>query len=108
MERSLGFFVASWAVLKATCAILVALVASEVRLGGHLGHLGRLGQRQGRVWASTEPREEGAMHADECYPEGVQNWQGPRHGASHTTRFSQQCDTLILMVPFRVAFAASL
>ena len=38
-------------------------MASQVRLGSHLGRLGRLGERQGRVWAPTEPRKEGAMHA---------------------------------------------
>ena len=45
-------------------------MASQVRLGSHLGHLGRLGERQGRVWAPTEPREEGAMHAGRCDPGG--------------------------------------
>ena len=64
LERSWRFFGASWAVWEASWAILAALVASQVRLGSHLGHLGRLGERQGRVWAPTEPREEGAMHAD--------------------------------------------
>ena len=44
-------------------------MASQVRLGGHLGDLGRLGERQGRVLAPTEPREEGAMHATGCDPE---------------------------------------
>ena len=63
LERSWGLLGASWAVLEASWAILAALVASQVRLGSHLGHLGRLGERQGRVWAPTEPREEGAMHA---------------------------------------------
>ena len=56
LERSWGFFEASWAVLEASWAILAALVASQVRLGSHLGHLGRLGERQGRVLAPTEPR----------------------------------------------------
>ena len=37
-------------------------MASQVRLGSHLGRLGRLGERQGRVWAPTEPRKEGAIH----------------------------------------------
>ena len=41
-------------------------MASQVRLGGHLGHLGRLGERQGRVLAPTEPRKEGAVHAGVC------------------------------------------
>ena len=45
-------------------------MASQVRLGSHLGHLGRFGERQGRVWAPTEPREEGAMHADGREREG--------------------------------------
>ena len=61
MERSWGFFGASWAVWEASWAILAALVASQVRLGGHLGDLGRLGERQGRVLAPTEPRKEGAV-----------------------------------------------
>ena len=38
-------------------------MASQVRLGSHLGYLGRLGERQGRVWAPTEPRKEGAVRA---------------------------------------------
>ena len=63
LARSWGFFGASWAVLEASWAILAALVASQVRLGSHLGHLGRLGELQGRVWAPTEPRKEGAVHA---------------------------------------------
>ena len=63
LERSWGFFGASWAVLEASWAILAASVASQVRLRSLLGHLGRLGERQGRVWAPTEPREEGAVHA---------------------------------------------
>ena len=63
LERSWGFFGASWAVLEASWAILAALVASQVRLGSHLGRLGRLGERQGRVWAPTEPRKEGAVPA---------------------------------------------
>ena len=70
LERSWGFFGASWAVLEASWAILAALVASQVRLGSHLGRLGRLGERQGRVWAPTEPREEGAIHAGRREPEG--------------------------------------
>ena len=45
-------------------------MASQVRLGSHLGHLGRLGERQGRVWAPTEPREDGAAHAGGCEREG--------------------------------------
>ena len=57
-------------VLEASWASLPALVASQVRLGSHLGHLGRLGERQGRVWALTEPREEAAMHATRCDSEG--------------------------------------
>ena len=60
MERSWGFFGTSWAVLDASWAILAALVASQVRLGSHIGHIGRLGERQGRVWEPTEPREDGA------------------------------------------------
>ena len=52
--------------MEASWAILAALVASQVRLGGHLGDLGRLGERQGRVLAPTEPRKEGAMHAGVC------------------------------------------
>ena len=63
LERSWGFFGASWAVLEASWAILAALVASQVRLGSHLGQIGRLAERQGRVWAPTEPRKEGAMRA---------------------------------------------
>ena len=51
-------------------AILAALVAFPARLGSHLGHLGRFGERQGRVWAPTEPREEGTMHAPLRDPEG--------------------------------------
>ena len=70
LERSWGFFGASWAVLERSSAILAALVASQVRLGSHLGHLGRLGERQGRVWAPTEPRKEGAVHATGCDPGG--------------------------------------
>ena len=66
----LGFLLASEAVLEASWAILAALVASEVRLGSHLVHLGRLGERQGRVWAPTEPRGEGAMHASGREPGG--------------------------------------
>ena len=69
MERSWGFFWASWAVLEASWPILAALVASQVRLGSHLGHLGRIGERQGRVWEPTEPREEGAIHATGREPE---------------------------------------
>ena len=68
MERSWGFFGASEAVLEASWAILAASVASQVRLGSHLGDLRRLEERQGRVWAPTEPREEGAIHADVCDP----------------------------------------
>ena len=70
LERSWGFFGASWAVLEASWAILAALVASQVRLGSHLGRLGRLGERQGRVWAPTEPRKEGQISADVCDEEG--------------------------------------
>ena len=70
LERSWGFFWASWAVLEASWAILAALVASQVRLGSHLGHLGRIEERQGRVWAPTEPREEAAVHAPGCGREG--------------------------------------
>ena len=70
LECSWGFFGASWAVLEASWAILAALVASQVRLSSHLGRLGRLGERQGRVLAPTEPREEGAMHAGGRDPGG--------------------------------------
>ena len=45
-------------------------MASQVRLGSHLGHLGRIEERQGRVLAPTEPREEGAIHAPGRDPEG--------------------------------------
>ena len=45
-------------------------MASQVRLGSHLGRLGRLGERQGRVWAPTELRKEGAIHAVGRDPEG--------------------------------------
>ena len=69
-ERSRGFIQASSAVLEAYWAILAALVASQVRLGSHLGRFGRLGERQGRVWAPTEPRKEGAIHANGCDPGG--------------------------------------
>ena len=65
----------SWSALRASFgppswAILAALVASQVRLGSHLGHLGRLGERQGRVLAPTEPRKEGAIHQTGCDPGG--------------------------------------
>ena len=70
LERSWGFFWASWAVWEASWAILAALVASQVRLGSHLGHLGRIEERQGRVWAPTEPRKEGQISADVCDEEG--------------------------------------
>ena len=45
-------------------------MASQVRLGSHLGRLGRLGEGPGRVWAPTEPRKEGAIHAVVCAAEG--------------------------------------
>ena len=67
LGASLG---ASWAVLEPSWAILAALVVSQVRLGSHLGHFGRLAERQRRVLAPTEPREEGAMHARGCRPGG--------------------------------------
>ena len=60
----------SWAVLEASWAILAVLVACLGRFGSHLEHLGRLGERWGRVWASTEPREEGAVHATRRCPGG--------------------------------------
>ena len=66
LEAPWAFLGGSWAVLEVSWAILAALVASQVRLGSHLGHLGRMGERQGRVWEPTEPREEGAMHAAGC------------------------------------------
>ena len=54
-------------------------MTSQVRLGSHLGRLGRLGERQGRVWAPTEPREERAVHATLCGPErgGLRRLQKP-------------------------------
>ena len=45
-------------------------MASQVRLGSHLGHFGRLEERQGRVWAPTEPRKERQIHAGGRDPEG--------------------------------------
>ena len=60
----------SWAVLKAFCAILATLVASQVRVGSHLGHLGRLGVRHGGVMAAQGASGEGAMHAGGCVDRG--------------------------------------
>ena len=77
LERSWAFFGASLAVLEASWAILAALVASQVRLGSHLGRLGRLGGRQGRVWAPTEPRKEGQIFADVRGPGPLERLQKP-------------------------------
>ena len=62
--------------MEASWAILAALVASQVCLGSHLGHIGRVGERQGRVWAPTEPREEGTLHAS---PPLFEALSAPRH-----------------------------
>eukprot|EP00959_Pyramimonas_sp_CCMP1952_P205870 4305337-Pyramimonas_sp.AAC.1 len=53
----------SWTILEASWAILAALVASQVRMGSHLGHLGRHEERQGGVMAAQRASGEGAMHA---------------------------------------------
>ena len=56
VERSWGSIGASWAVLERSSAILAALVTSQVRLGSHLGHLGRRGERHGRVFSFRSSR----------------------------------------------------
>ena len=78
LERSWGFFWVSCAVWEASWAILAALVASQVRLGSH-GHFGRIEERQGRVLAPTEPREEGAIHATKRGERGgpVEDYRNP-------------------------------
>ena len=53
----------SEAVMEASWTILAALVACQVRLGGHLGRSGWLEERQGGVLAAQGAPGAGVMHA---------------------------------------------
>ena len=55
----------SSAFLERSWGILAALVVCFGRLGSHLGHLGRLGERPGGVRQPVEHLKEGAMCASE-------------------------------------------
>ena len=65
--------------MKASWGILAALVASQVHPGSHLERFGSLGERPGRVWAPTEPRKEGVVHAGGCGRErgGALDYRNP-------------------------------
>ena len=57
------------AVTGASWVILPALVAGQVHLGGHLGHLGSVGVRQGRVLAADRVMERGGDARGQAVPE---------------------------------------